>query len=492
MSVIKNTTIYFSVSIIQSLISFLLLPVFTYFLTKAEFGLVSVVNSISALLAIFFVFGTQAVVSRLYFEYKDDEEKLKTFLGTVFLSKIIWNILLAAVLILGRNIIFPIIAKDINFYPFLLIAIGIGFFSVIFKIYQTLQQTEQKSKSYAIDQILYLVLNNGITVLLLVVFDMKAEGVVLGTLIADFLMTLVVFFRLKKRMILKIDKDILKESFSYSWPIFFHALFGWGLASVNRLILNNLVSIETVGVYTIGFTIAGVVNMITIALNHSYTPWFYSQMKKEKRDNGNIVRFAEFIILIYSILSLCISLFSPEVIYLFINKGYVQAWKVIPFISFGYVFNGLYFFFINIFNYTKKAVKYVPLYSLCCSLINIGLNYVLIPRYGMIGSAIATMISMFVLSLTTCIGSKQFIDVGFKYKRMISLILLPFLMSLFVFINLNLNFWVVLIIKIIYVLVCILILLLVNRKQFGGSIAHQIDNLKVYLHGIKGDNKNSK
>ena len=74
MAVIKNTTIYFSVSIIQSLISFLLLPVFTHFLTKAQFGLVSVVNSISALLAIFFIFGTQAVVSRLYFEYKDNEE----------------------------------------------------------------------------------------------------------------------------------------------------------------------------------------------------------------------------------------------------------------------------------------------------------------------------------------------------------------------------------------------------------------------------------
>jgi hypothetical protein len=75
---------------------------------------------------------------------------------------------------------------------------------------------------------------------------------------------------------------------------------------------------------------------------------------------------------------------------------------------------------------------------------------------------------------------------------MISLILLPFLMSLFVFIDFNLNFWVVLVIKIIYVLICIFILLLVNRKQFGDSIAHQIDNLKEYWHGIKGDNKNSK
>jgi O-antigen/teichoic acid export membrane protein len=492
MAVIKNTTIYFGVSIIQSLISFLLLPVFTHFLTKAEFGLVSVVNSISGLLAIFFIFGTQAVVSRLYFEYKDDEEKLKTFLGTVFLSKVIWNIALAVIFLLGRNIIFPIIAKDVAFYPFLLIAIGIGFFSTIFKIYQTLQQTQQNGRKYAVDQIAYLVLNNGITVLLLIVFDMKAQGVILGTLIADFLMTLLVFFRLRNKMNLKIDRSILKESFSYSWPIFFHALFGWGLASVNRLILNNIVSVETGGVYTIGFTIAGVVNMVTIALNHSYTPWFFSQMKKEDRNDENIIRFAEFIILVYSILALGLSLFSPEVIYLFINKGYTQAWEVIPFISFGYVFNGLYFFFINIFNYTKKAVKYVPLYSLFCSIINIGLSYILIPKFGMIGSAVATMVSMFVLSLATCIGSKQFIDVGFKYRRMISLILLPFLMSLFVFIDLNLNLWLVLAIKIIYVLICIIILLLVNRKQFGGSIAHQIDNLKGYINGIKGNYKNSK
>jgi len=99
---------------------------------------------------------------------------------------------------------------------------------------------------------------------------------------------------------------------------------------------------------------------------------------------------------------------------------------------------------------------------------------------------------MFVLSLATCIGSKQFIDVGFKYRRMISLIVLPFLMSLFVFIDFNLNLWLVLAIKIIYVLICILILLLVNRKHFGGSIAHQIDNLKGYINGIKGNYKNSK
>jgi len=79
MTVIKNTTIYLGVSVFQSLMSFLLLPVFTFFLTKTEFGLASVINSVAGLLGLLFVFGTQSVISRLYFEYKDDPEKLKRF-----------------------------------------------------------------------------------------------------------------------------------------------------------------------------------------------------------------------------------------------------------------------------------------------------------------------------------------------------------------------------------------------------------------------------
>ena len=154
-------------------------------------------------------------------------------------------------------------------------------------------------------------LNNGITVLLLVVFDMKAEGVVLGTLIADFLMTLVVFFRLKKRMILKIEKIFLK-SLSHTLDRYSFMPFWMRLASVNRLILNNLVSIETVGVYTIGFTIAGVVNMITVALNHSYTPWFYSQMKKRK----------EIIVILLDLLSL---LFSFIQFFLYVSLCFLRS-----------------------------------------------------------------------------------------------------------------------------------------------------------------------
>lgn len=492
MKVIKNSTLYLSVSLLQSLMGFLLLPLYTSLLTTKQFGLTSLVNSVASLLLIFFLFGSQSVVSRLYFEHNDEEKRLKNFLGSIFLSKIIWNICILVILVVGRSIIFPIIGEGIDFYPFMLIAIGIAFFSSIFHLFQTFQQTEQKGFKYSYAQIAYLVINNGISVLLLVVFKMKAEGIILGTLIADFLMAIFVFIKLRNRITLNLDKRILSDAFGYSWPIFLHALFGWGMGSVNKIILNNLVSIDIVGIFTIGFTVAGIVNMVAVALNRSYTPWFFEKMKKQNGDNKDIVKFSEFIILIYSLLALMLSLFGRELISLFLNKSYSEAWKVIPFLSFGYVFNGLYFFFVNIFNYQKKSIKLIPVYTLFSALLNILLNYLLIPKFGMIGSAVSTALSMFLLSFFTYLGSKKFFNIGYSYIRLLSLILLPAIFSLPALFPIDSNIWISIVLKFVYLVMCLLIIYLVTRKRFGDSYARQFDNIKMYFDAIKRGNKNNK
>lgn len=481
MKVIKNSTLYLSVSIIQSFMSFLLLPLYTSLLSTGEFGLTSLINSVAGLLSIFFLFGSQSVVSRLYFEHSQDQEKLKRFLGTVFLSKLIWNLVIASVLLLGREYIFPIIGEGVAFYPYMLIAIGMAFFSSIFQLFQTLQQTKQEGWKYSVVQILYLLLNNGISVLLLVVFKLRAEGIILGTLIADIVMTIYVFSSLRKRIHFGISKEIVKDAFGFSWPIFLHALFGWAMGSINKLILNNLVSIDTVGIYTIGFTIAGIVNMVTVALNRSYTPWFFEKMKKEKRNNEDIVIFSEFIVLMYSIVALIISLFGREVIALVLSKSYFDSWRVIPFLSFGYVFNGVYFFFVNIFNYQKKSVKLVPLYTLLSALLNTGFNYLLIPRFGIIGSALSSLLAMFLLSLITYFGSKRLLNIKYNYLRLLGLISIPALFSLVVFLPINLNSWVALPLNTVYLCVVLLLIYWLTKKRYGDSYANQYRNLERVL-----------
>jgi len=492
MKVITNSIIYFGVGGFQSFLSFLLLPVYTSFLGTYEFGLVNVINSVASLLGLIFIFGANAAISRLYFEYREEPDKLKNFLSTIFLGKILMNLLIAGVFISLRSLIFPILAEGVSFYPYLLVAIGIGFFSTIFTLSQTLQQTRQDGLKYAIYQGIYLLLNNGLSVLFLVVFDLQGLGIVLGTLLSTILMDLLVLFSLRKSLALRVDKKIFVESLKYSSPLAIHAIFVWGSAAINKLILNNLSSTSEVGIYSIGFVIGGIVSTIAVAVNRSYTPWFFEQMKRKKQDNSDVVRFAEFIVLIYSVLAMLLSLFAPEVIRLFVSEEFHGAWIVVPVIAFAYVFDGLYFFFIDIFNYGKKYVRYVPIFSLSAAIINIAFNYLLIPRFGMVGSACATLISMVFLSSATFLASRKLINVKFSYLRLLYIVLIPALFTTAVYIDLDLPIFQAILVKVGYSLFALLVLYLLHRKVFNENMLHQVVKLKKFFYGFKRNKKRIK
>lgn len=492
MRVIKNTTIYFGVSVIQSLMSFFLLPVFTYYLTEGQFGLASVTNSLFGILGIFYTLGFSGVIGRLYFDYNDNEEKLKRFLGTAFLFNIIWSLALSAMFFLSKDLIFPVIAQGVPVYPFALIAIAIAFFLTPFEIYQVLQLSRQKGWDFGIVQVIYLVLNNGITVVLLAVFNMKAEGIVLGTLIANVIMFIFLLTRISKEAKFVIDLDILKKSLSYAWPILFHALFTWGMASVNRLIVNNELSTVDAGIFTIGFTIGGIISMVAVALNRAFSPWFYGEMKKQKGKYPEIVSFAQFVVLIYSICAFGLSIFASEVISVLTHNQFSTSWQIVPFVAFAFVFQGIYFFFLNIFNYEKKYVKMIPLFTLVGAVVNIVLSYLLIKQFGIIGSAIATMISMLVLSLVVFIGSKKVLDIGYSIVKMYFPALVFFILSMAIYIPLDLPALSQIIVKAIFTLFVLIIVFFVYKNTFVQKILKQIIKIKNYLSDLKKNNNDIK
>lgn len=492
MGVIANSTLYLSVAGIQSFLNFLLLPLYTNYLTPYDFGIVNVVNSVAALLGLIYIMGMTGSVSRLYFEYRDDPDKLKNFISTIFLGKIIVNFLITAILLIFNRHLFPILAEGIPFYPFLLISIGIGFFSTIFILFQTLQQTRQNGLSYSIYQIAYLLLNNGLSVLFLLVFNLGGLGIVLGTLLSHFIMDIFALINLRKYLRFNIDIKVFRGIIAYSIPLGLHAIFTWGLGAVNKLFVNNMISTEEVGIYSIGFFIAGLVSMVAVAFNHSFTPWFFEKMKKTKNNYDEIVRFSEFIVLIYSFFAFLLSIFSREIINLFLAKEFRDSWIIVPILAFSYVFNGLYFFFVNIFNYKIKYVKYIPVISFLAAMINIFLNIVLIPYLGIIGSSIATFVAMILLSFIAYKGSKKFTAINYNYSRMIYIILIPLIFSLLVYIFPEISIEISILLKIFYAFLIFGILFLLHRGRYQENMNNQLLKISKFLSGIKGGSKNIK
>jgi O-antigen/teichoic acid export membrane protein len=117
---------------------------------------------------------------------------------------------------------------------------------------------------------------------------------------------------------------------------------------------------------------------------------------------------------------------------------------------------------------------------------------VLIPPFGIIGSAFATLVSMIVLSLSTYIGSRKFAKVKFNYYRIIYLIGLPAIFSLFVYVKFDFSLLVTLGIKIIYAIIVLAILYLLHKRLFKENIDKQLFKLKRLLNGFKGNNRRVK
>lgn len=142
----RNTVIYGLGNILQRGAAFLLVPLYTRFLSPADYGIVAIVNSIVQVLSIVYEMGQAGAVNRFYFEYADKRDELRNYLGTVFTFSLINTGLITALLLVFGKSIFPLILRDIPFDPYIKLALWIPFFSIPLSI--LLDYTGHASKLY--------------------------------------------------------------------------------------------------------------------------------------------------------------------------------------------------------------------------------------------------------------------------------------------------------------------------------------------------------
>lgn len=462
--VLKNSGIYGVVSILQKAIGFFLLPLYTSFLTPDDYGKVAVVTSIISFLSLFYLLSLNGAITRFFYEYKDDENKIKEFWGTNVLFIIINSFLLSAILCIFNKYLLMPLAKGINFYPYLLLGIVSITLNPIYSIFQATLQARQIGKQFAINNLIYFICNVIFTIVFVTLLKLKAEGVLFAYALTDTIFFIYTCIKFIPKIKLAINKKYLVESLKYSLPLLPHSLSGWVMGMLDRIFINNLNSTATVGIYNIGLQFGNIINILTTAVNQAYVPWFFEKMGGEKEGKLKVIRFAELAVVIYSFIALIISLFGVDILKFMVSKNFRDGWKVIPFLSFAYVFNGIYYFAVNPLFYNKKGTKYVPIGTFTGAILNTILNFILVPKYNMIGASLASMISMIVASLLVFYISYKIEPLDFRYIKMYVTAFVFFAVSLFPFIKVSINYYIIFAIKTILI-IFVLIYLSTSYKE---------------------------
>jgi len=394
MSLIKNTVLYSFGNIIPQVTGFILLPVYTYYINPSEYGIVSSMEVLSSILLIFFAFGFDRAAYRFYFD-PDKSEKRKELLGTLFVAMVLLSLLQVGIVFSFS----PLLGKTfttIPFTPYYIFAIFTPFFTVFSLIPNTYFRVDEKPKAFLIVQLLQFGLSTGFILFFLLVKMEKATGILKGMLLARIVMAPWYLYYAFRHFIFKINFSFIKEAVSYGWPFIPTLLVAWVLNLSDRIFIDRFVNLEQLGLYSIAYKVSMAFFIISSSYQMAFSPVFFRLVNQEER--GGVVqklrKIIDISVYFYIAVSLFIGLFSYEVAYFLFEEKFSSSYLIIRILIFSHLFSAIDGISSSLYRLQSKRSKLNMGIALLAALVNLLLNYLLIPSYGIYGAAVATVLSL--------------------------------------------------------------------------------------------------
>lgn len=394
--VVKNSALYSFTTLLQKGASFFLLPLYTAFLTPEDYGIVNVVISVSSFMAVLIMMALNGAATR--FHYKNTDEGYRKILwGTittiVFISSIGWG---AVFFSLHRFFVDPFIG-EIDFCPYAVIGLANTIITPLYILFQSYLQARQEAFHYSVNTFTNFLVQVGLAILFIAYYRMGALGMLLANVITSLVFFVYVLVFYIPKIVIGINKTVARESFSYSLPLLPHQISIWSAGAIDRLFLNEYKGKAMTGVFSVGQQFGGVVGTIAYSVNQAFVPWFFQMIEKGKEGFRRIEQMGEFSVVGYSLIAFVISLFAPEIIRVMVSEQFRNAWEITPILCFAFVFHGVYFFYINIL--FVKDTGWVFTVTLAAMIVDIIVNVLLVPLWGIWGCGIACFMTYFTRSI---------------------------------------------------------------------------------------------
>lgn len=453
---LKHSFIYSISNVATKASGIILLPIYTSYFTVEEFGRLGLVLAIITIMIQIVVLGQNQSILKFnnQIEYID---KKKSILFTLTL----FVIFSALVFIVIGEFAAPWLAKILgnynDYYSSLRIAIYIVVVSIITNVFQNKLRADEKSVSFTVISLIKLFVLIAATVYLVTSLELGINSVLYGQLISEMVTLIILTPFMLKLMEHRFEKNILAASLKFGLPLIFSALSMTLLNISDRFLIKFLANEEVLGLYELGYRVAGILNMFLIMpLSLTLLPIAYKIYKQpgDKEYYKKIMTYVTYV-LIWG--ALFLSVFSREIVTLFSsNISFLPAYEVVPIILFSYVFFGMSMI-SSLGFYLVGKTAYVAIITIVSALLNIGLNLLLLPKYGIMAAAINTLVSFLFLYIVSLIVSNHFYRIFYEHKKLILLVILGVLLffvstlfnSMTFYLNLVLKFALVVIYPII-------------------------------------------
>ena len=425
----SDTLVYGISSVLARFINYLLVPLHTGVFNTAKYGIIGLVYAAIAFLNVMFTFGMESA----YLRYAENREDAKHIFKTLQIALLIFATLLCGILYLAMPWLLPMLNLQPETSGIFIMMLGILWFDTLSIVPLAELRLTRRSVLFAILKTVHVIINLALNFYLILGLGLGIEAVFIANLLASMVMTFLVWAFTADLLKGAWNSKWMKKAFEFGWP-FVPSGIGYAINEMlDRFLLNNmdpanaqrLYGMDTtpedvVGIYNACYKMAVFMLLLVQMYRMAWQPFFmrYASDKESPKLFGQaFIWFNGFSALLFMFVALfkeqIVAIHIPLLNATLIGSNYWVGLDIVPYLLLAYWFHGWYINFSSgVFIKEKTRVLYKI--TLMGAGITIIANLALIPFFGMIGSAAATLLSYSAMAVTLGIYSKKVMDVPYR------------------------------------------------------------------------------
>ncbi len=417
----KDTAIYGISTIVGRFLNYLLVPIYTHFISTAAMGVYTNIYAYIGFLNILYIYGMEAAFMK-YHSLAEPGEKPRTF-STAYLALALTTLLLSALLFLLRapfNALMEVPGRYLKLVHYVVLILLFDTLAVV--PFANLRM-ERRAKKFAFLKLTNILLSLGLNLLFFIRFRMGIEAIFAANLIASAATFLALLPEILPRLGNGVEPGLLRRMLAFGLPYLPASLSSMMVQLIDRPIVLAKTDAATLGLYQTGYKLGMFMMLVVSMFQFAWQPFFLNNAR-EKNAREIFAKVMTLFVLAASLLWAVLSLFIDVVAAWeyapqrsLIAGPFLPGLVVVPIVLLAYLFNGIY---VNLQAgfYIEEKTKYFPLITGAGALVNVVVNLLLIPPLGIVGAALATLASYVVMAALLHHYARRFYPVPYEYGRL--------------------------------------------------------------------------
>lgn len=413
----RHSAIYLIGNLLNRLGAFLLLPLYTSYLSVAEYGRLEILYSFSTMVSVVCGAALSHASLRFYFD-GEDERARRRVIATGLVSVFAFAVTAASLIYAVRVPIAEALLDSAAYVPALTLCLAIMVIELTTEVGFAYLRAREKSVFYVAIAFVRLLVQVALSIYLVKVAGLGMMGVLEANALSCAVVAAAVLGYTLRQCGITVELTQLKAMLRYSLPMALSAILAAVTANLDRFLIKYFVSVAAVGLYGLATKFALLVSFVVLEpFSRSFGAFRFSVMNREDAPAIQ-AQATHYLFVVAALVAVAVAAFTPEVLHLMADPSYTDAYRMVPLLLVGVVANGVSYSFETGILYRKRT-SLLFYGQVAFLIVETALMLAFIPLFGPVGAALAVALSHVAFAVMVNRMSHRLYPVPYRYLPML-------------------------------------------------------------------------